>query len=285
MPPTKPTFSPTQRLQRLYEQGLRAITGRVLLAKQPEQTLQEWLAALTRRSQEPDIQAASQLLAERMVSQVSAKNMRTWRAAAAKSQRSAMLYRLLQQEMQGPTGVRVQQIVRENAKLISSLSIEAATTFTEEIEKAQQAGARASTLDKMARSRFPELLRSRVHLISRTETSKASSALTQARAEHLNLPCYIWRTSKDARVRDSHRLMDGVVCFWADPVSPEALAGEKSYGPYNCGDTFNDRCYPEVVLTLDDIAFPARVATKGRIITMTKQQFKQQFAVQELEAA
>jgi len=277
-----PTFSPTQRLQRLYESGMRAITGRVLLKKQPEQSFQEWLAALQRRSQEPDIQAASQLLAERMVSQVSAKNMRTWRAAAAKSQRSAMLYRLLQQEMQGPTGVRVQQIVRENAKLISSLSIEAATTFTEEIEKAQQAGARASTLDKMARARFPKLLRSRVHLISRTETSKCSSALTQARAEHLNLPCYIWRTSKDARVRDSHRLMDGVVCFWNDPPAPEALDGIKStLGPYNCGDAPNDRCYPEVVLTLDDIAFPARVATKGRIITMTKQQFKQQFNMQE----
>ena len=276
-----PTFSPTQRLQRLYEQGLRQITGRVLLKKQPDQSFNDWIAALQRRSQEPDIQAASQLLAERMVSQVSAKNMRTWRAAAAKSQRSAMLHRLLQQEMQGPTGVRVQQIVRENAKLISSLSIEAATTFTEEIERAQQAGARTSTLDKMARSRFPELLRSRVHLISRTETSKASSALTQARAEHLNLPCYIWRTSKDARVRDSHRLMDGVVCFWSDPVSPEALASEKAYGPYNCGDTFNDRCYPEVILTLDDIAFPARVATKGRIITMTKQQFIQQFNMQE----
>jgi SPP1 gp7 family putative phage head morphogenesis protein len=285
MPPTKLTFGPTQSLQRAYEQGLRQITGRVLLAKRPEQSFASWLQALIERSRQPDIQAASQLLAERMVSQVSAKNMRTWRAAAAKSQRSAMLYRLLQQEMQGPTGVRVQQIVRENAALISSLSIEAATTFTEEIERAQQAGARAATIDKMARKRFPELLRSRVHLISRTETAKCSSALTQARAEHLNLPCYIWRTSKDARVRDSHAKMDGVVCFWSDPVSPEALAGEKSYGPYNCGDTFNDRCYPEVVLTLDDISFPARVATKGRIITMTKQQFKQQFAVQELEAA
>jgi SPP1 gp7 family putative phage head morphogenesis protein len=285
MPPTKPTFGPTQRLQRLYEQGIRQITGRVLLRKEPEQSFSEWIAALQRRSQEPDIEAASTLLASRMVSQISAKNMKTWRQAAAKSQRSAMLYRLLQQEMQGPTGLRVQQIVRENARLISSLPIEAATKFAEEIEKAQQAGARASTLDKMARARFPELLRSRVHLISRTETSKCSSALTQARAEHLNLPAYIWRTSKDARVRDSHAKMDGVVCFWADPISPEALAGEKSYGPYNCGDTFNDRCYPEVVLTLDDISFPARVATKGRIITMTKQQFKQQFAVQELEAA
>jgi SPP1 gp7 family putative phage head morphogenesis protein len=282
----KLTFGPTQSLQRAYEQGLRQITGRVLLAKRPEQSFASWLQALIERSRQPDIQAASQLLAERMVSQVSAKNMRTWRAAAAKSQRSAMLYRLLQQEMAGPTGVRVQQIVRENAALISSLSIEAATTFTEEIERAQQAGARAATIDKMARKRFPELLRSRVHLISRTETAKCSSALTQARAEHLNLPCYIWRTSKDARVRDSHAKMDGVVCFWAGPPSPELLAGIKStLGHYNCGDAPNDRCYPEVVLTLDDITFPARVATKGRIITMTKQQFKQQFAVQELEAA
>jgi SPP1 gp7 family putative phage head morphogenesis protein len=282
-----PVFGPTQRLQRLYEQGIRQITGKVLLKKAPEQTFTEWLAALTKRSQEPDIEAASTLLASRMVSQVSAKNMKTWRAAAAKSQRSAMLYRLLQQEMAGPTGVRVQQIVRENAALISSLSIEAATTFTEEIEKAQQAGTRASTIDKMARKRFPELLRSRVHLISRTETAKCSSALTQARAEHLNLPCYIWRTSKDARVRDSHAKMDGVVCFWADPPSPELLAGIKStLGHYNCGDAPNDRCYPEVVLTLDDIAFPVRVATKGRIITMGKQEFRKLAGgIEELETA
>jgi SPP1 gp7 family putative phage head morphogenesis protein len=280
-----PVFGPTQRLQRLYEQGIRQITGKVLLKKAPEQTFTEWLAALTKRSQEPDIEAASTLLASRMVSQVSAKNMKTWRAAAAKSQRSAMLYRLLQQEMAGPTGVRVQQIVRENAKLISSLSVEAATTFVEEITKAQQAGARAGTIDKLTRSRFPELLRSRVHLISRTETARASTALTQARCEGLNLPWYEWATSSDARVRDSHRKMNGVLVNWDHPVSPEQLDGIKStLGAYHAGSCPNCRCTVMPLLNLSDVSWPHKVAWNGIVKTMTLQEFRHIAHIEEAAA-
>jgi SPP1 gp7 family putative phage head morphogenesis protein len=177
--------------------------------------------------------------------------------------------------MEGATGARVAQIIRENAKLISSIPLHAATTLTDEITKAQQRGARPETIAKLMRQRFPQLLRSRVQLISRTETSKASAALTRARAEELNLPCYIWRTSKDVRVRDSHRLMDGVVCFWNDPPAPEHLAGlVSSLGSYNVGDAPNDRCTASVVLTMDDITFPVKVHHHGTINYMTKQQFK-----------
>jgi len=272
-------FGPTQRLQKVYERGIREITGRVLLSskKKPEQSYTDWLADLARRSQEKDIQDASELLAKRMIFQTQKTNWRTWREAASRSSRAQHLYQLLEAEMQGATGARVRQLVRENAKLISSLPLEAATMLTDEVRKAQQSGARPGTVAKMAQKRFPTLLRSRTHLISRTETAKASTALTQARCERLNVSFYQWETSKDGdRVRESHRNMHGVVVPWSQTPAPEALVGEKStLGHYNAGECPNCRCLIIPILTLDDIQFPARVYWNGAIQRMTKQAFKQ----------
>lgn len=269
-----PAFHPTQILQRAYERGIRAITGRVVLAPRKEQTLQEWLAELVARSQAPEVQDASRLLAGRMVASAAKTNYRTWREAAARSSKAKVLHRLLEAEMAGPTGVRVHEIIRENARLISSVSLEAAQTLTNEVTAAQQRGARPATVAKMMRRRFPELLRSRTNLISRTETAKASSALTQARCERLSIDWYQWEASKDKRTRKSHKNMHGVVVPWAHPPSPEALVGEPSQGSYQAGEIYNCRCVVIPLLTLDDVAFPARVCWNGRIVTMTKQQFK-----------
>lgn len=270
-----PGFHPTQRLQRAYEQGIRKITGAILTPKKSEQTLSQWLADIAARSNAPEVQAASELLAKRMVFRTQQTNYRTWREAASRSSKAQLLHRLLEAELQGATGARVQQIIRENARLISSLPLEAAATLTDEITKAQQSGVRPKTVTKMASKRFPELLRSRVHLISRTETAKASTALTQARCERLNVQWYQWETSQDQRTRASHKEMNGVIVPWGYPPAPEELIGEKSQGHYQAGEIYNCRCVVIPILTLNDIQFPARVYWNGSIKTMTKQQFKQ----------
>lgn len=269
-----PEFGPTQRLQRNYERGIRQVTSRVLLPPKPAETLQQWLTRLTQRAQQPDIMQASRLLAERMVTNIRVVNARTWREAASRSSQAQRLHRLLQAEMQGATGAHVQRLIRENAKLISSVSLEAAETLVKEVTAAQQNGARPKTVAKMMRRRFPELLRSRTHLISRTETAKASTELTKARCDRLAIDWYQWESSKDQRTRESHLNMHGVIVSWAHPPSPEALVGEKSYGNYAAGEIFNCRCTVIPILTLDDIKFPARVHWNGRIQRMTKQEFK-----------
>ena len=277
LPPKK--FGPTQRLEKAYEQGIKQIVHRVLTPKKPEQTLDQWLTELAERSQQEDVQRASETLAERMVKWTNTGNVKTWREAAARSMKSQKLFKLLEKEMQGATGEAVRRIVQQNAQLISSIPLEAAQRLTDEVTKAQQRGARAGTIAKMMKARFPELVRSRVNLISRTEVSKAASSLTQARAEELDLPCYIWDTSSDVRVRPSHKNMQGVVCFWNDPPAPEALIGVKSsLGAYNVGNCPNDRCGPLVMLTLDDVQWPARVAHHGAIHQMTRVDFKARFA-------
>lgn len=273
---SSPSFHASQRLQKSYEAGIKKITGKVIVAPKLGQSLTEWLGELVKRSQDHDVQAASELLARRMVFEVSKKNYRTWREAAARTTHSRQLRAYLQAEMAGPTGARVHQLVRENAKLISSVSIEAAEHLVHEIQTAQQNGARPGTISKMAQKRFPELLKSRTNLISRTETAKASAALTRARAERIGCDWYIWESSKDQRTRKSHKNMHGVVVPFSHPPSPEALLGEKStLGNYAAGECPNCRCLTLVVLTLDDITFPARVYWSGAIKQMTKQAFKQ----------
>lgn len=273
--PTPPKFDLPKRIQREYASGMRSIIGRILRPIMPEQSLDDWLRSMAEVSKREDIQAASTELARRMVSWTYASNMKTWRAAAAKSTNARKLYGLLQKELTGTaTGARIATIIRENAAYISSIPLEAAQTLTDEVTKAQQSGARPGTINKMMRARFPELLRSRVQLISRTETSKAGAALTRARAEDLGIDAYIWRTSKDARVRNSHAHMDGVIIFWNEPPSPEALDGIASkLGHYHAGEAPNDRCYAEPCLSVDDISFPAKVYHNGTIHMMNKQQF------------
>ena len=249
--------------------------AKTLPQKDPGETLDAWLRRIQELSNKVEVRQATDFLASRMVQWVNVRNARSWRAAAQQAQRGSFLHGLLRKEMQGAVGSRVRALTRENAAYISSIPRQAAIKLTDEVRKAQQAGARPETVARLMRKRFPELLKSRINLIARTETAKASTELTRARSEELGLDYYIWRTSHDVRVRDSHRKMDGVVVPCADPPAPELLVGERDEGHYHAGEIYNCRCTQIVVLTLDDIKFPARVYHNGKIEMMTRVRFKQ----------
>lgn len=270
-----PAFGPAQRLQKAYAAGIGAITRRVLVPKRPEQTFEAWLAALAHRSREWDVHEASEKLASQMVKWVNIQNAKTWRTAASRSMQSQRLYRLLQAEMEGATGARVSQLIRENAAYIRSVPLETALVLTDEVRKAQQSGARATTVAKMMRQRFPKLVRSRVHLIARTESAKASTALTHARCDTLNVEWFEWLTSEDQRVRPSHRNMDKVLVAWRDLPNPEALIGVKStLGKGAAGDFPNCRCTLSPLLSVEDVSWPHRVYRQGSIKQMTLPEFR-----------
>lgn len=268
-----PDFGPTRRIEEAYARGLRKIAGRVLKPKRPEETFDQWIARLAARSQEPEIQTASEFLARQMFAWSNKVNARTWKEAASRSQHGATIHRLLQAELAGRQGAAVRALVRENARLISSLPVTAAQTLNREIMERQQRGQRPEAIAKFMRGRYPHLLSSRVRLIARTETAKASTALTQARCDDLNIGWYLWRTSEDSRVRKSHRNLDGVLIPWAHAPSPEQLVGEKPYGHYHSGTTFNCRCTQIVLLAADDVTWPRRVYWNGQVRQMRRDEF------------
>lgn len=280
--PHQPESGVTKRLELEYEQAIRQIVAKVMPPKGSTPNLQKWLDSIFEKTKSPEIHRLTNRLAARMVRWVNVGNAKTWREAAARSQRSRMLYRLLQKEMAGPVGKTVRQLVAENAVLIRSIPLDAATITTREILALQQKGARPETIARALRLKLPQHTAARIRLISRTETMKASAALTEARATHLGVRAYIWRTSHDSRVRHSHAGMEDVIVLYSRPPAPEKLFPMRTkrgrpvrstLGAYHAGNAPNDRCTQLPILSPNDVSWPHRVFDGTRVRQMTKAEF------------
>ncbi|WP_207953230.1 phage head morphogenesis protein [Paenibacillus agricola] len=219
--------------------------------------------------------AYAQATAMKMVTHLFSDSGRTWRQAAAKNSQGRRIYEALQKELAGPLGAAVMHQVNRNAELIGSMPLDLARKATQHILEESLKGTRSSSIAEQLKLLFPDMSNAQAALIARTESSKTSTALTEARSLGMGVHWYVWKTSEDSRVRDSHARMDGVLVNWNDPPSPELLDGMKSYGHYHCGGIFNCRCYPEPVIDLDLIAWPAKVYRNGSITRMTRKQFEQ----------
>lgn len=212
----------------------------------------------------------------RMVTPIAVQNMRTWRMAAKKATKNPSLYRLLMREINQGLKSDIEIQIEENANLIKTLPTDVAKKVTKDISDMALKGMRASEIAKVIREQTDKYSRASAKLIARTEVSKTTTALTKARCDNLDLHWYVWRTMEDGdRVRKSHRIMEGVLVNWNEPPSPEALAGEKSVGNYHAGNIWNCRCYSEPLIEIDDISWPHKVYTNGKIQIMGKMQFKQ----------
>lgn len=53
-------------------------------------------------------------------------------------------------------------------------------------------------------------------LLARDQMGKLNGQITQAQMEEIGLDLYVWSTAYDDRVRDSHALMEGLLCRWDD---------------------------------------------------------------------
>ena len=116
------------------------------------------------------------------------------------------------------------------------------------------------------REKVPGLAKSRIRTIARTEVGKAETAFTQARSERPGIRWYEWATSEDQRVRPSHRKLATVLEAWSDPPAPEQLAGERSkLGHYHTGCAPNCCCITLPLMSLDEVRWPHKVYSHGRI--------------------
>jgi SPP1 gp7 family putative phage head morphogenesis protein len=202
---------------------------------------------------------------------------RTWRQAAHTNSKGHMIYQALMKEMKGPLGLLVNQEIERNAGFIKSLPLDIAKHVNEHILTESLKGKRSSDIANEIKALFPEKSKARANLIARTEVGKTSTALTQARSQILNIPAYIWRTSEDSRVRKAHEKMDGVIVFWDDAPNAEKIAHEKNvkHGPYHSGCIWNCRCYPEVLLDLNQIkSWPVQVHYYGQIRKMSRNELE-----------
>ena len=215
-------------------------------------------------------------MATKMVAGLFSAGEKTWRLAARENSNGRVIYDALRRELQGPVGGSVNFQIQRNAEIIKSLPLDIAKQITDYISEETIKGRRAGAIAEDLILRFPDVTKSKAKLIARTEVSKTSTALTQARCENVGLSWYRWRTSEDGRVRGSHRIMNGVLIKWADPPSPERLEGLKNApAPYHAGCVWNCRCYAEPVVNLDYVKFPVKVYRNGVISMVNRSDFEQ----------
>ena len=264
----KPRRSVEKRYAAAIQRIMQGLRRRLLGATSPFQML-EIIRGFARS---PTMDKASREAAEAMATSLFHDGARTWREAAMRGSKGRTIYLLLQKELARRN--EISTIVDRNSKLIKSMPDRIAQKVSQDMAKGEFSGKRPEELVEQVLGRWPQLTRAHAKLIARTETSKASTALTRARAESAGFSWYVWKTSEDARVRGSHRHMDGVLVSWSDPPSPEALIHMKNYGQYHAGDFPNCRCYPAPLIDYEDVSWPHKVYHNGRIQMMTLAKFK-----------
>lgn len=196
-------------------------------------------------------------------------------------------YIILRKELQGPTGRKLRDLVAENAALIRTLPTDIASDVAAYTSREAMKGRRASDIAEEIRTMFPAHTRARAELIARTQTSMTQTELTQARCQNFGIHWYIWRPvggmGGDGRTRTSHRMMSGVIVNWDDPPAPEDLFPtigkngkpyRNSLGHYHAGCCPNCRCYPEPIIDLDLVNWPARIYRHESIRTISRRNFE-----------
>lgn len=171
-----------------------------------------------------------------MLRDVSRRNEQAWKIAGEDIGRN------LQREILfAPTGQLMQSLLHEQVVLIQSIPREAGQRVHRLTSEGITTGTRAREIAKEI-LRTEEVTASRATLIARTEVARTSSLLTQSRAQFAGSVGYLWRTSHDFDVRESHAEMEGVYVRWDSP--PHLSDGTTTHA----GQIYNCRCYPEPVL-------------------------------------
>lgn len=103
-------------------------------------------------------------------------------------------------------------------------------------------------------------------LLARDQMGKLNGQITQAQMEEVGLELYVWSTAYDDRVRDSHALMEGLLCRW-DDASVCSYDNGKTWVPrpsgavdLHPGQDIQCRCiglafYPELVAEVNGEPF------------------------------
>lgn len=129
-------------------------------------------------------------------------------------------------------------IYQSNLELgIKKLSEETTGSLRQRVMDLTAKGYRADKVRDMLRTEYNISLR-RARFIARQETSLAVSAYRQTRYTEAGINSYRWQTSKDERVRDDHKKLDGRVFSWDEPPVVDTRTGRRGHP----GQDFGCRC-------------------------------------------
>ncbi len=117
-------------------------------------------------------------------------------------------------------------------------------------ENVFQFGARSDRLAKILEAEFG-ICKRKAEFLADQETGLLTAKYREARYAEIGIDAYIWETSKDRRVRESHRLLQGKKCTFehganvSDPGEPARYL--------NPGEDWRCRCVPRPVVNIEKL--------------------------------
>lgn len=116
--------------------------------------------------------------------------------------------------------------ITQNVDLITSIPEEHFTKIERMVRQATASGQLNRNLANDIIGKFSDDIKkvtgnveARAQLIARDQIAKINSNLNMARQQNLGLNQYVWRTSQDERVRESHKKLSGKIISWDKPPS------------------------------------------------------------------
>ena len=133
--------------------------------------------------------------------------------------------RVLRQELsESATGHEVYRLMSEQVDLITSLPTQAAERVHALSIEALHDSTRASEIAKQILA-TGDVTVARANLIARTETARAATTLSRARAQYVGSTEFTWVTAGDSDVRPEHRRLDGQIFRWDSPPVSDDRTG------------------------------------------------------------
>jgi len=119
----------------------------------------------------------------------------------------------------------IKSFVNENVSLIKSIPEQ----FFDRVEQTVIREVKAGSLTGEIADEIQHIYgvsESRAALIARDQTSKFNGSLNHLRQANVGIKKYIWRTSRDERVRESHAEKEGETFSWDDPPADTGHPGD-----------------------------------------------------------
>ena len=144
---------------------------------------------------------------------------------------------------------KVNALTAGNIQLIKSIR----SQYLDKVQNAVMQAMVQGSLNKDLAAQIKDLGKTtekRAMFIARDQSSKLNAALTRARHEEVGVKKYMWSTSGDERVRESHAEKDGQIFEYANPPADTGHPGHD----------FNCRCVQ--IPVLDDVV--SQMSKEGR---------------------
>lgn len=148
-------------------------------------------------------------------------------------------------------GQLTEKWIADNVALIKTIPQETLGKMREAVKSGFASGASNKTIAAQIQETY-NLSKTHARFIARDQTAKLNAQITREQQADAGVTEYVWRTTGDGRVRDSHKHLNGKRFKYADPpvVDPKTGRRENPGGDYQC------RCVALPVFDLETVALP-----------------------------